>query len=136
MLAFLFTLLVITALCISYYFTNKMSNQRKQILLLKYQNNNLKKITKVEQTKTTTIEYIFPNYTEGKTTKKCDLFLSPLSNSPILNLLKENTLVQVHDSAKINNEMWYEISIMSDERINSKGWIREDSLNLFEQTNE
>lgn len=136
MLGFLFTLLVIAALCISYYFTNKMSNQRKQILLLKYQNNNLKQVTKVKKNKTITIEYIAPNCTEGKIIKECELLLSPLSDSPQLNLLEENTLVEIYDTAKINNEKWCEISITSDERINSKGWIKEENINLPKQINE
>lgn len=134
MLGFLFTLLIIAALCTSYYLTNKMSNQRKQILLLKYQNNNLKQVTKAEKSKTITIEYIVPNYTEGKIMKECELLLSPVSDSPILNLLEENTLVEIHDSARINNELWYEISTKPNERINSKGWIQEKNIDLSRDT--
>lgn len=47
MLAFLFTVLVIAASVILYNFQNKISSQRRQILSLKYENDNLKsKISK------------------------------------------------------------------------------------------
>lgn len=133
MLTFLFIVLVTAALCSSYYFTNKMSAQRKQILLLKYQNNNLKQLTKAD--KDITIEYIYPNVTKGLVKRKCELLVSPLPNSAVLNLLEENTTVKIQDSGKINNELWYEVSITCDKRINSKGWIREDYINLPGKTN-
>ncbi|MCT8977506.1 hypothetical protein N4T77_12940 [Clostridium sp. CX1] len=133
MLTFLFIVLVVAALCASYYFTNKMSAQRKQILLLKYQNNNLKQLTKAD--KKVTIEYMYPTTNKGIVKKKCELLMSPLLNSPSLNLLKEDMLIEIHDSGKINNQVWYEVSISSNDRTNSKGWIKEDFVSLCDESN-
>ena len=132
MLFFLFLLIIISALGGSYYFTNKMSAQRKQILLLKYQTNNLKQASKSSKDKTITIKYILPICNQGIIAKKCELFLSPMENSLILNSLNESTLVEIQDSVSIDNELWYEVSLIAKERVNSKGWIKEEFLKLLE----
>lgn len=130
MLAFLFVLLVGFSLFVSYYFTNKVSNQRKQILLLKYQNNNLKHKTNSESSLHTTIKYLTPNYSEGILKEDCNLYIAPLSNSAIINSLNQSTIIQIYDSAEINDELWYEVSILSEDRINSKGWIKSDCISF------
>jgi hypothetical protein len=136
MLFFLFLLIIIAALCTSYYFTNKMSAQRKQILLLKYQNNDLNQASKNAKNKNITVEYIFPLCTKGVIKKRCELFICPMIDSAILNFLTEDTFVKVEDSANINNELWYEISLITEERVNTKGWIKENSIKLQEDVNE
>jgi hypothetical protein len=130
MLAFLFILLIGSALFVSYYFTSKMSNQRKQILLLKYQNNTLKCKPNLEQNEQIIVKYLSPNYNRGIIKSDCKLYLGPLNSSAVLNSLSENTNVQIHDSAEVNNKLWYEISILSQDRTNSKGWIKSDYLNF------
>lgn len=128
MLAFLFVLLVGFSLFVSCYFTNKISNQRNQILLLKYQNNNLKH--KTNSSSHVTIKYLNPNYSEGILKEDCNLYIAPLSNSAIINSLDQATIIQIYDSAEINDELWYEVSVLSEDRINSKGWIKSDYISF------
>lgn len=130
MLAFLFVLLVGFSLFISYYFTNRVSNQRKQILLLKYQNNTLKHKATLNSNLHNVIKYLTPNYSEGVIEQNCNLYIAPLDNSAIINSLNQSTIIQIHDSAEINNELWYEVSILSEDRVNSKGWIKSDSISF------
>jgi hypothetical protein len=113
-----------------------MSAQRKQILLLKYQNDDLKQTSKTTKNKNITVEYIFPLYTKGVIKNNCELFISPMVDSAILNFLTEDTFVKIEDSANINNQLWYEISILEEERVNTKGWIKEDSIKFQEDVNE
>ena len=133
MLIFLFLLLVGFSLFVSYYFTNKVANQRKQILLLKHQNNSLKYKTDSEKDEQITVKYLFPDISQGSIKSNCKLYLGPSVESAILNSLVENMVVQIHDSAEINKDLWYEISTLSQDRINSKGWIKSDYLS-FEDT--
>lgn len=128
MLFLLFLLIIIAGACASYYFTNKMSAQRKQILLLKYQNNNLKQETKPIENKSITVKYVLPEFKEGIITKRCELFIAPLENSPVINFISENTLVEIQDSAHIDNNLWYEVLLTPKESINSKGWVKEASI--------
>lgn len=128
MLLFLFLFLVGFSLFVSYYFTNRISNQRKQIMLLKYENNNLKHKMTLEQQEQITVKYLSPNYDEGIIKKDCNLHLRPLEDSSILSFLNENTIVQIQDSAEVNKELWYKISILAQEQTNSIGWIKSDYL--------
>jgi len=136
MLSFLFLVIIVAALCTSYYFTNKMAAQRKQILLLKYKNTDLNQTSKAAKNENISIEYIFPVNTKGFIKKKCELLICPIDNSAIVNFIKENTLVKVEDSANINNQLWYEISLITESRVNSKGWIKEDCIKFQEDFNE
>lgn len=133
MLVFLFLLLVGFALFVSYYFTNKVENQRKQILLLKHQNSSLKHKTDLEKSEQIIIKYVSPNNSQGVIKSDCKLYLGPYSNSPVLNSLAKNTIVQIHDSAEVNKDLWYELSISSQDKVNSKGWVKSDHL-IFEDT--
>ncbi len=134
MLVFLFLLLVGFALFISYYFTNKMANQRKQILLLKHQNNSLKHKADLEKDEQIIVKYQYPDNNQGIIKSNCKLYLWPSVKSAALNSLMENIVVQIHDSAEINEELWYEISILSQDRTNSKGWIKSDYLTFGDTT--
>lgn len=136
MLGFLFLIIIIAALYTSYYFTNKIAAQRKQILLLKYQNIDLSETSRASKTANVSIEYVFPVNTKGFIKKNCELLICPIDNSSIVNFINENTLVGIEDSAYINNQLWYEISLISESRVNSKGWVKEDYLELQEDFND
>lgn len=130
MLIFLFILLIAASLFISYYFSNKISNQRKQLLLLKYQNNNLKHKAKTDTPINITIRYITPQFNKGTIIEDCKLYIAPFLDSFTINTLKHSTSVEIQDSAEINNETWYEISLLTENRINSKGWIRSQYIKI------
>lgn len=126
MLLFLFILLLCAALSISYYFTNKMSDQHKQIILLRTQNDRLKnKIIKSDYTsRDIKIKYIDPPFEIGTTCKKCSLYLYPKENSIILADLEAETVVNIHDCAEVLGVIWLQVSFPCEERINNKGWLQ------------
>ncbi|MBC2580901.1 hypothetical protein [Clostridium sp. DJ247] len=134
MLFFLFIVLVGFSLYVSYYFSNKLHNQRKQLLLLKYQNNALKHNVKTNDTNDIIIKYITPLYNRGIVITNCKLLLSPLSNSTVLNILNENTVIEIQDSAEVNYKLWYEISLITDDRTNSKGWVKSEHIKFLSNT--
>jgi hypothetical protein len=136
MLSFLFLIIIVAAVSTSYYFTNKIAVQRKQILLLKYQNSDLKQNSKTNKDKKTFVKYMLPTSTKGLIKEKCELLICPIDNSAVLSPLQEDTLVKIEDSANINSHLWYEISLITEERINSKGWVKEDFIILKEDTDE
>lgn len=132
MLLFLFILLLCAALSISYYFTNKMSDQHKQIILLRTQNDRLKnKIIKSDYTSHgIKIKYMDPPFEIGITCEKCSLYLCPLENSNILADLEVETVVNIHDSAEILGVIWFQVSFPCEERINNKGWLQCNHIKL------
>lgn len=130
MLAFLFITLIIAALAASYYLTDKISSQRKQILLLKYQNDSLKNNSAKDIPKDIEIKYITPSTPNGSVQQECILYLAPIKNSITINTIEENTYIQIHDSAEVAKELWYEVSLIGSNRINSKGWVKSNYINL------
>lgn len=131
MLILLFILLIGGALFLSYYLTNEMSNQRKRILLLKHQNDKLKQKVKYDTTSSLTIKYIAHNYTGGIILNNCKLYICPIEESIVLNSLIKNTNVKILDCAEIKDGLWYEVSIINDKQINTKGWVKSDFINPF-----
>ncbi|MEY8763206.1 MULTISPECIES: hypothetical protein [Clostridium] len=130
MLAFLFTVLVIAASVILYNFQNKISSQRRQILSLKYENDNLKSKISKEIPKKINVRYITPSQVNALVAVKSNMYLAPISSSSIINILEKNTLLRVHDGIEIMDEFWYEVSIIDSSRINSKGWIKSNCIKI------
>ena len=126
MLLFLFILLLCAALSISYYFANKMSDQHKQIILLRTQNDRLKnKIIKNDHTsQNIKIKYMEPPFEIGTTCRKCRLYLCPMEDSIILADLEAETVVNIHDSAEVSGVTWFQVSFLCEEGINNKGWLQ------------
>jgi outer membrane usher protein FimD/PapC len=131
MLFLLFVLLAGGTLFLSYYFTNQIYTQRKQMLLLKKQNSDLKNKLKYDKPSNLTVHYIAPNFTEAFTADDCNLYISPVENSIVLNSLSKNTNIKILYSAEIKDELWYEISIESNKNINNKGWIQSKFINPY-----
>jgi hypothetical protein len=130
MLFILFIIFIAASIFILHYFTNKISNQRKQILLLKYQNNSLSH--KPIKPRIITIKYMIPTHNMGLITTSCNLYISPLTDSYVLNSVNQDTSVQIQDSAEINNELWYEVCLSTEEtNINSKGWINSQYIKIL-----
>lgn len=132
MLLFLFILLLCAAFSLSYYFTNKMSSQHKQIILLRTQNDRLKnKIVKSNCTSDSIeIKYMNPQFQTGIICKNCNLYLCPFENSIILANLVAETVVKIHDSAEVSGVTWFNVSFSSEEDINNKGWLQCNYIKL------
>lgn len=108
-----------------YYFSNKISIQKNQLVALKKQCSKLKHLVKNNNPypNKVTIYYKKPTNSTGKIKCCTTLKLSPLDYSPSICKLDKDTLIDILDSAEINNKLWYEISIPNKSNINSKGWI-------------
>lgn len=72
----------------------------------------------------TVIQYKTPNYTSGRITSNCCLYLYPSERSPVLMRIARDVFVEILDMAEISNNLWIEISIPLEDRINNKGWIK------------
>ncbi|OFI06588.1 hypothetical protein CLOACE_09300 [Clostridium acetireducens DSM 10703] len=131
---FLFLVFAITCIILFMYFNNKLINQHKKLILLKRQNTNLKNIidkSSFNYPDEFKIEYFSAKCNKGIVLERCPLYLSPLTKSPILRYINKNTYVKIHDEAKIRQYTWYEVSISSNNKINTKGWIESTKVNLI-----
>ncbi|MEY8000828.1 hypothetical protein AB8U03_11590 [Clostridium sp. Mt-5] len=130
MLAFLFIILIVCASVILYNSQSKISSQRRQILSLKYENDSLKSRISKQIPKKINVKYITPQSVNAIVTIKSNIYLAPILNSAIINTLEKNTHIRIHDSIEIMNEFWYEVSLVENTRINSKGWIKSNCIKV------
>lgn len=137
MFAFLFIVLLCISLYISYYFNNKIYIQKRQLMVLKKQYDELKKscTTEDKSLNTILIRYKSPVYSKVRIVKFTYIHLSPLDDSPVLFTLNPETIIDVLDMAEINNSLWLEVSFPQEEKINNKGWILESSISWIEENN-
>lgn len=133
MLAFLFLLLIIGNAIILYRFSDKISSQRRQIISLKYENDSLKLKLSKEFQKKIDISYVTPENSNGIVAIRTNLYLAPTLKSSIINILEQNTLLEIKDAARIQNQLWYEISLSDlnkSSRLNSKGWVKSNYIKI------
>lgn len=128
MLFFIFLLLILLPVGIFYYFNEKITKQRKQILILSKQNTNINNKLKKNYSNNFTVKYLDPNINSTMIITKCPLFLAPVEDSIVISTLSKGIQVDILDSAEISNQLWYEVSTQSINRINNKGWIKSDYI--------
>jgi len=130
MFAFLFIILLCLSLYISYYFNNKVYMQKRQIMVLKKQYEELKESCTAEDKalNTIVIKYRTPIYSKVKIMSFTYIHLSPLNDSPVLFTLNPETIINVIDMGEIHDTLWLEVFFPQEERINNKGWILESSI--------
>lgn len=138
MFIFLSILLLCICICISYYFTSKISVLHRQLIVLSRQNSSLKnkliaQNSSEQNQNNIQIKYRIPNYKYATTIENSELHISPINNSIVINKLAKGTMLEIQDSAQVSNYLWYEISVPSEERINTKGWIISSNISLLEE---
>lgn len=108
--------------------------QKKQIMLLVRQNNTLKNKVNSQTLilDKITIYYSVPKYNYGIVANSCNLYIAPIKKYGILYKLNSDKEVQILDSAKIDNKIWYEVKFESQNSLNNKGWIEAENIMIFE----
>lgn len=127
MLGFLFLILLIGSIYFVLHFKKEMFIQKRQMMLLKTVNDELKdkmKSTKNPQNKINVL-FIETNFSIGTIAEKCVLYSTFNTNSDVLLVLDKDTEVNIEDSAQIDNITWYEIYLNHENRLNNKGWVEE-----------
>lgn len=126
----LFLVLLIAGVGGYFYLAQKLDNQRKQILVLSKQNDILRnKVAKTQiNYSNISIKYSVPTINKGATKENCEVYISPLENSPVLAKLSQPTLVTLLCRAEVCNQIWYEISLDTSSSLNSRGWIKNSNL--------
>ena len=104
---------------------------RKQIIRLTRQNNRLS--DKMSKNLNIKIKYIDTESKYGIIKSSCNLYIAPIYNSPIINQLRKDTRLEIVDSAFIDDERWYEISIWNSIKTNNKGWVNEEFISITSQ---
>ncbi|MGO5064476.1 hypothetical protein FDF31_08900 [Clostridium sporogenes] len=112
-----------------YTFSTKINLQQKQIILFKRQIDKLKSQNKGDF-KNIDIKFITCSIKNGTIIKNSYIYLYPDNSSPYIYKLYKDDIVAIHCSAENRGDIWYEVSCFSKGIINTKGWIKKDSINL------
>ncbi|AWZ49612.1 hypothetical protein [Hathewaya limosa] len=129
----LLIIILICALIYMYYtYENAIYNLKNQLTLSNSQNLKLKS-TLLENTdnfSNLTINFSNPEFSHAIINQKCYIYLCPLENSPIINILEQGIEINLLAIAEVQDLTWYEISLkIESNNINSRGWILEECIN-------
>ena len=136
----LFVFMLLGCFLLYTYFSNKMYSHRSELMIMSKQNIALKNaLNSQENTQTQrpkafeqnidiNIKFLPPNISSGEINSDCNLLLAPVDTAPKLNTLASNNIVSILDKAEVLNEVWYNVSIVSEKNTNNKGWIKENYL--------
>lgn len=139
-LGFIIILCLATTGFTIFYFDTKVREAKRQVLSL---NNQLLKFKSSSQATTTnlsqqsmvpnevTITYITPNFKYGVTQPYTAVYLAPISNSYIINKIKDKINFEIITEADINKEVWFFVQLDMSTNVNSKGWIRKSQVSMF-----
>lgn len=129
---FIYVLLLTSGgLGILYYLLNdKYNKQNIQVRVLTKQNNSLTSqlntINKPNETLKVYSRSI--RFNTGETIKRCSLYISPLSNSPILRSIPSNSRVAILDAVEALETLWYEVRVITSDSVNTKGFVRQELI--------
>jgi len=114
------------------FFNQTIDAQRRRILVLTNQTDNLKsKINKNQKIHSLSdIKYMDPIYRNGYTTDNCSLFLIPLLDSPVVYKCTRPIKVNVTFLADVSKDIWYEV-IVTVNNVMLKGWLKEADIKLI-----
>lgn len=119
------------ALGVLYVFlSKKMETKTLQIRMLTKQNRELttKVNTLTKSYDTLKVSYLALPSITGEIIASCPLFLSPIYNSPILRTLPSSAKVELLDLIEIQDTLWYEVKMISNESFNLKGFIKKEFI--------
>ncbi|WP_346961644.1 hypothetical protein [Clostridium sp.] len=127
---FIYVLLLTSGgLGILYYLLNdKYNKQNIQVRVLTKQNNSLtSQLNTINKPNETLKVYYRPvRFNTGETLKRCSLYISPLSNSPILRSIPSNSRIAILDAVEALETLWYEVKIITSDTVNTKGFVRQE----------
>lgn len=129
---FIYILLLTSGgLGILYYLLNdKYNKQNIQVRVLTKQNNSLtSQLNTINKPNDSLKIYYHPiKFYTGETLKRCSLYISPLSNSPIIRSISMNTKVEILDAVETLETLWYEIRVITSDNVNTKGFVRQELI--------
>ncbi|MFR1709951.1 MAG: SH3 domain-containing protein [Clostridium sp.] len=129
---FIYVLLLTSGgLGILYYLLNdKYNKQNIQVRVLTKQNNSLtSQLNTINKPNDSLKIYYHPiKFYTGETLKRCSLYISPLSNSPIIRSISMNTKVEILDAVETLETLWYEIRVITSDNVNTKGFVRQELI--------
>jgi REP element-mobilizing transposase RayT len=128
-----FIILLATIFFIIVYYDRKQSILKHQLMVVNNYNRHLQEIlSRYESNKTNLrVEFSTPSKLLGLIKEDTSIFLSPIENTFLL--CKTSIKMEVHilDQCRINNSIWFYVTLPTDSNINCRGWVKSVSFTMF-----
>lgn len=119
------------------YFDSKIKEYKRNILTLNNQIHKLKatykqpKINQNANLKEISVYYKNSEFQYAVTHPYTNVYLAPLSDSFIVNRIKDPLKIKILDECEINKETWYFIDLGLSDGLNNRGWIKKSRFSMF-----
>lgn len=132
---FIFLILILIIAFMYFYYEKKLTIAKKRILRTSNQFNNIRNEYRSALTKNQNInvQFLTPTASKAITNNNTTVFLAPILDSPKIRVLDIKMEVKILDSAIINNQTWFYVSLPIDSTYNCRGWINKDDFSFIYQ---
>lgn len=132
---FTFLILILIIAFMYFYYEKKLTIAKKRILRTSNQFNNIRNEYRSALTKNQNInvQFLTPTASKAITNNNTTVFLAPILDSPKIRVLDIKMEVKILDSAIINNQTWFYVSLPIDSTYNCRGWINKDDFSFIYQ---
>ena len=129
----LFIVLISGNIGLYFYYEKKLSMARKRLRITSNQFNSIRNEyrTALTRSKNINVKFITPTIKTAITNTKADVYLAPIPDSPKIKTLNVKMEVKILDSAIINNDTWFYVSLPIDSDYNCRGWVNENEFSYI-----
>lgn len=130
---FLIIILIGSTLGTYYYYDKKLAITKKQLMITSNQYRTMRSqyVNTLSKNQNINVKFSVPEGSKALTNTKANIFLAPLTDSPVLKTLTIKMEVKLLDSALINSSTWFYVDLPIDTNINCRGWINKEDISLI-----
>lgn len=132
----LFIILIVTIFLIIVYYDRKQAILKHQLVVTNNYNSRLKNnLSKYGSNKSNLkVEFSTPSKLIGIIKEETSIFLCPIDNTILMHRTTIKMEVNILDQCKINNSIWFYVTLPTDSNINSRGWVKSIDFAVFYDT--
>lgn len=132
----LFIILIAAIFFIIVYYDRKYSILKHQLLVSNNYNRSLKEKLSRYGSNKSNIKVIFstPSKLLGIIKEGTSIFLCPIENTLLMHRTNIKMEVHILDQCRINNSIWFYVTLPTDSNINCRGWVTSMDFTMFYDT--
>lgn len=132
----IFIILIATIFFIIVYYDKKQSILKHQLVVTNNYNKRLKEASSRygSSKNNMKIEFSTPSKILGIIKEESSIFLCPIENTILMHRTNIKMEVSIIDQCKINDSIWFYVTLPIDSNINCRGWVKLIDFTLFYDT--
>jgi len=132
----LFIILIATIFFIIVFYDKKQSILKHQLVVTNNYNRRLKENLSryTSNTRNPKVEFSTPSRLLGIIKEETSIFLCPIENTLLMHKTNIKMEVNILDQCRINNSIWFYVTLPLDSNINCRGWVQSINFTMFYDT--